>query len=162
MQPSIRRLVFALALALVTGCGGASPEAKLATAEELLAAGTFDQAATAATEGLAANPADAAIRWRLELALLEAQARGGDEAAATATLERLASLEGTRIKGTHYVSTADQLKAAGDAAGAVALLDKGLKRFPGDPDITQAIERTKASGGTDELEALKSLGYLGE
>jgi hypothetical protein len=42
------------------------------------------------------------------------------------------------------------------------LLDKGLKRFPGDADIAQAIERAKASGGMDELEALKSLGYLGE
>jgi len=162
MPNPIRSLAFALALALVSGCGGTSPEAQLKAAEDHLAAATFDQAAAAATEGLAANPSDAAIRWRLEFALLEAQARGGDVEAATATLERLAALEGTQIKGTHYVSTADQLKAAGEAAGAVALLDKGLKRFPDDADITRAIERTKASGSMDELEALKSLGYLGE
>ncbi|MBW1880014.1 MAG: hypothetical protein JRJ84_16755 [Deltaproteobacteria bacterium] len=162
MHTPIRSLAFALTLALVSACGGTTPDGQLKVAEGHLTAGTFDQAATAAAEGLTANPSDAAIRWRLEFTLLEAQARGGDVAAATATLERLAALEGTQIKGTHYVSTADQLKGGGQATGAVELLDKGLKRFPDDADIAQAIERTKASGGMDELEALKSLGYLGE
>jgi hypothetical protein len=84
MHTPIRSLAFALAL--VSACGGSSPEGQLKAAEDHLAAGAFDQAATVATEGLAANPSDVAIRWRLEFALLEAQARGGDVAATTATL----------------------------------------------------------------------------
>ncbi|MBT3222264.1 MAG: hypothetical protein HN348_24595 [Proteobacteria bacterium] len=151
-----------LLIALLAACGGATAEDHLKKAEDQLSSGAFDKAAAAAADGLATNPGKETIKWRLEFAQLEAQARGGDATAASATLERLAGADGTKIKGSHYVSTADQLKGAGQAAAAIELLDKGVKRFPDDADIAKAIDQAKSSGEADELEALKSLGYLGE
>ena len=121
-----------LLIALVVACGGATAEDHLKTAEDQLSSGAFDKAAAAAAEGLATNPTKETTKWRLEFAQLEALARGGDASAASVTLERLAGADGTKIKGSHYVSTADQLKGAGQSAAAIELLDKGLKRFPDD------------------------------
>jgi tetratricopeptide (TPR) repeat protein len=150
-----------LAALLVTGCGGASASDHLKKAEEAMAAGDYAGAASEASQGLSSEP-DEATRWRLELAALEAQARAGDATAAKATLERLAGDASSRVQASHYVSTADQLKAAGQGKTAIEVLDLGLARFPGDAALTKAIEQAKAGGGADELEALRSLGYLGD
>jgi hypothetical protein len=64
------------------------------------------------------------------------------------------------VKGPLYVQTAGQLREAGDAPGAVELLDAGVKRFPGDADLAKAIEAAKASGNDAERARLCSLGYL--
>jgi predicted Zn-dependent protease len=113
----------------------------------------------AADEGLAKKP-DATVRWRLELVRLEALARSGRADAALQAIERLAATEGTPVTASHYLSTADQLRGAGNQAGAIQLLDKGTKRFPDNADITQAIGRAKESGSSEELDTLRSLGYL--
>ena len=151
-----------LALSIVlAACGGATADAHLATAQDSLASSDFAKAISESEAGLALG-AEAATSWRLELVHLEAVARSGDATAASEALERLASAEGSQVKSSHYVSTADQLKGGGAAAGAITLLDLGLKRFPNDGDLTKAIEQAKEAGGEDELEALKSLGYLGD
>ncbi len=157
---TLRSLALASLLSL-TACSGASPDAQIQTAQDAIASGDYDKAVAAADEGLGMSP-DAKARWRLEFAKLEALARKGDGKATLGAIEALAAAEGTTVKSSHYVSTADQLKGGGDAAGAIAVLDAGLKRWPDDADLTKAIEQSKASGGEDELEALKSLGYLGE
>jgi hypothetical protein len=148
-----------LALLLLLSCSG-GPEAKLEDARAKLAAGDFAAAAAAAGEGLAAG-AEGAVAWRLELAALEAEARGGKGDEALARLERLAGGPfAAQAGGSLYVQAAGQLRESGDASGAVDVLDSGAKRFPQDADIARAIEQAKASGSDAELERLRSLGYV--
>jgi hypothetical protein len=147
------------ALLLLLSCSG-GPDAKLEEARAKLAAGDFAAAGAAANEGLAAGP-EGAVAWRLELVALEAEARGGKGADSRARLERLAGGPfAAQAGGSLYVQTAGQLREAGDAAGAVDVLDSGAKRFPEDADIARAIEQAKASGSDAELERLRSLGYV--
>ena len=148
-------LVPALFLAACSG----NPEAQLDKARQHLAAGAYAEAAAAANDGLAAG-AEGAIAWRLELAALEGEARSGQTDAVVARLARLADAWSDQVTGSLYVQTAGQVKDAGDAEGAIGVLDAGAQRFPEDPDITQAIDRLKASGTSEEIERLRSLGYV--
>jgi hypothetical protein len=151
-------LVCFLAPALAACSGG--PEAQLEEARRHLAAGAYAEAASAADRGLAAG-AEGAVAWRLELAALEGEARSGRTAAVAARLDRLAgSSWSAQLTGPLYVQTAGQLKEAGDAPGAIGVLDAGARRFPEDPDLARAIEGLKATGSSDELERLRSLGYV--
>ncbi|HXK25099.1 MAG TPA: hypothetical protein VMS55_20690 [Myxococcota bacterium] len=155
----MRRAALLLFFCLLAGCGS-GPEARLEKAREALAKGDYSAAAVAASEGLAAG-AQGATAWRLELVALEAEARGGRSADVVARLGRLATGPfATQLTGPLYVQTAGQVKEAGDAAGAVSVLDLGAKRFPQDADIVQAIERAKSTGGAAEVERLRSLGYV--
>jgi len=152
----------ALLALLLLACGAKPTAADAVTAAETsLSAQDYAGAIANAKQGLNRHP-ETKDWWRLEFIALEALARSGDAAAVTAKLASLSEANGSPIKGTHYVSTADQLKASGAGTDAIELLDQGRRRFPNDPDIQRALEQAKASGGTDELEALKSLGYLGE
>lgn len=145
-------------LGMLVSCG-AGPEQQLEKARAQLAAGDYAAAAAAATQGLAAG-AEGATAWRLELAALEGDARGGKTAEVVARLERLADAWSAQLTGPLYVQTAGQLKEAGDAAGAIGVLDLGAKRFPDDPDITRAIAQLKVTGSDAEIERLRSLGYV--
>jgi hypothetical protein len=147
-----------LVLWMLVACGS-GPEAQLEQARAQLAAGDYAAAAATASAGLAAG-AEGATAWRLELAALEGEARGGKSADATARLERLAGAWSAQVGGTLYVQTAGQVKEAGDAAGAIGVLDAGARRFPDDPDITRAIEQLKTTGTDAEIERLRSLGYV--
>ncbi|HSJ98447.1 MAG TPA: hypothetical protein VLC53_15325, partial [Myxococcota bacterium] len=100
------------------------------------------------------------VAWRLELAALEGEARSGKTADVLARLDRLAGAWSAQVGGSLYVQTAGQVKEAGDAEGAIGVLDAGAQRFPEDRDIAQAIERLKATGSSDEIERLRSLGYV--
>jgi hypothetical protein len=146
-------------LALLVACG-AGPEDELEKARTHLAAGAYAEASAAAARGLAAG-AEGATAWRLELAALEGEARGGKTADVLGRLARLA--EGplaAQVTGPLYVQTAGQLKEGGDPAGAISVLDAGAKRFPQDPDIARAIAQSKATGTAAEMEQLRSLGYV--
>ncbi len=151
-------LLWTLALGPLLACG-AGPDQKLESARERLAEGDYAEAAEAARAGLAAG-ASGATAWRLELAALEAEARGNQGDLALARLERLAGARADQVRGALFLQTAGQLREAGDAAGAIALLDAGARRFPEDADLRSAIEQAKASGSSDELEKLRSLGYI--
>jgi hypothetical protein len=146
------------AVSLLLACGP-GPEGDLEAARERLAAGDYAGAADAASRGLAAG-AEGATAWRLELAALEGEARSGRTAEVLARLERLAAAWPQQLTGALYVQTAGQLKEGGDAAGAIGVLDAGARRYPGDADITRAIEQAKASGSDAEIERLRSLGYV--
>jgi hypothetical protein len=152
-----RAAVLALVLALASCSAG--PEKQLEKARGHLAQGAYAEAAAAATQGLAAG-AEGSVAWRLELAALEGEARGGKTADVLARLGRLAAAWSGQVTGSLYVQTAGQVKEAGDAAGAVSVLDAGAKRFPEDPAIAQAIAQSKATGTPEEIERLRSLGYV--
>jgi hypothetical protein len=151
------RIAVALLLSLLA-CGGA-PEDELESARGYLAAGDYVGAAAAASRGLAAG-AEGTTAWRLELAALEAEARSGKTAEVLARLGRLAGAWSAQVTGPLYVQTAGQVKEAGDAAGAISVLDLGAKRFPDDMAIAETIERSKTTGSDAELERLRSLGYV--
>jgi hypothetical protein len=152
-----RSAVLAL-LALALACG-ADPADQLEQARVHLADGDYAAAAAAANQGLAAG-AEGPTAWRLELAALEGEARGAKTAEVLARLERLAGAWSGQVAGSLYVQTAGQLKEAGDAAGAISVLDAGARRFPEDADIARAIAQLKATGTDAELDQLRSLGYV--
>ncbi len=157
LAPILVRSLLLPALALFA-CSG-SPEDQLEKARQQLAAGAYADAAATADAGLAAG-AEGSIAWRLELVALEGEARTAKTAAAKARLERLAGSHAAQVTGPLYVQTAGQVREAGDAEGAIGLLDAGAQRFPEDQDIAQAIERLKATGTSEEVERLRSLGYV--
>jgi hypothetical protein len=153
------RMPWLALLCLLLSCSG-GPEAKLEQARAQLASGDWTAAATSASAGLAAG-AEGSTAWRLELAALEAEARGGRGAETLARLERLGQGPFAAQTGASlYVQTAGQLREGGDAAGAIGVLDAGAKRFPSDTDIARAIGQAKASGSDAERERLRSLGYI--
>ncbi len=145
-------------LCLLVACG-AGPEQQLEEARGHLTAGHYAEAAAAATRGLAAG-AEGSTAWRLELAALEGEARAGQTAEVQARLERLAEAWSAQVTGALYLQTAGQLKEGGDAAGAIGVLDLGARRYPADADITRAITQLKATGSDEEIERLRSLGYV--
>lgn len=153
------RIVLLAPLLVLLACGGGA-EGELEKARQHLAAGAYAEAAAAANRGLAAGP-EGPVAWRLELAALEGEARSARTPDVLARLERLAgSPWAAQVTGSLYVQTAGQLKEAGDAQGAIGVLDAGAKRFPEDADIAQAIRRLQATGTSEEIERLRSLGYV--
>jgi hypothetical protein len=148
----------ALLLLFVVSCA-AGPEEALEKARGHLARGEYAEATAAADRGLAAG-AQGPTAWRLELAALEGAARGGQTADVLARLERLAGAWSAQVNGTLYVQTAGQVREGGDAAGAIGVLDAGARRFPDDADIAGAIDRLRRTGSDDEVERLRSLGYV--
>jgi predicted Zn-dependent protease len=147
------------ALVLMLVACGVSPEDQLDQARAQLAAGAYAEAAATASQGLAAG-AEGSTAWRLELAALEGEARGGKTPEVLARLDRLGEAWSAQVTGPLYVQTAGQVKEGGDAAGAIRVLDAGAKRFPKDPDIARAIAQLKVTGTADEIERLRSLGYV--
>jgi len=145
-------------LSMLAACRG-DPAGELEKAREHLAGGDYAGAVAAASRGLTVG-AEGSIAWRLELVALEGEARGGKTEDVLARLDRLAGAWPAQVTGPLYVQTAGQLKETGDAAGAVRVLDAGARRFPEDADITRAIAQAKAAGTAEELEALRSLGYV--
>jgi hypothetical protein len=148
-----------VALGRTLAACGPDPEERLETARGHLARGAYAEAAAAAREGLAAG-AEGPVAWRLELAALEGEAREAKTADVLARLERLAGAWSAQVTGSLYVQTAGQVKEAGDAVGAIGVLDAGATRFPEDPDIARAIAQSKATGTAEEIERLRSLGYV--
>lgn len=147
------------ALAGALAACGATPEGQLEKARSALSGGDYAAATEAADQGLAAG-AEGAVAWRLELTALEGDARRARTAEVLARLERLAGAWTEQVTGALYVQTAGQVKEGGDAQGAIGVLDAGAKRFPEDADITRAIEQLEASGTDEEIERLRSLGYV--
>lgn len=152
-------LLALLLLGALCGCG-ASARDQLAEAREALAATDYTAAIEASAAGLRAVP-DAATAWALETIRCEALARSG---ASGPLLEQLARLEieaPERLTPTFYSASADQLRRAGDAAGAVQVLDRGLKRHPKSALLVGLIgAASESSSGPEELDMLRSLGYV--
>lgn len=148
-----------LAVLVVLVSCGSGPEAQLEKARSHLASGDYAEATAAAERGLEAG-AEGPTAWRLELVALEGEARGGKTADVLARLGRLTEAWSAQVTGALYMQTAGQVKEGGDASGAISVLDAGARRFPDDGDIARAIDQLKATGSDDEIERLRSLGYV--
>jgi tetratricopeptide (TPR) repeat protein len=146
----------------LTGCGESAREF-LATAKTALADSRYDEAVGAAEAGLAQSP-DEVTAWGLELVKLEALARGGQAEDTLAQLEKLAGQRPEQVPADQYAATADQLRSAEQGGAAIQALDLGLKRFPENDQLLAQIEAAKAAPapGSDELEMLRSLGYVND
>ena len=147
-------------LGLLTACSESARDS-LDSARQALAGGDSEAALAAAEAGLAAEPGEITT-WGLELVKLEALARLGRGDETLAQLAGLAERRPTEVVPDQYAATADQLRAAGQGAAAAQALDQGLQRFPDHPGLTAQIEAVKQSAGegSDELEMLRSLGYI--
>jgi len=145
---------------LVLACAESARDT-LTSARQDLAAGRYEDAIAAADAGLARG-GDAATVWGLELVRLEALARAGRAEESLAQLERLAGERPEQMPADQYGATADQLRASGNGAAAIQVLDLGLQRFPDDAELIGQIDAAKRAPapGSDELEMLRSLGYV--
>ena len=151
----------AIAAVLALVACGESARDSLDQARKELAQTRYSEAIAAADAGLARKP-DAITSWGLEIVKAEALARSGKGPETLAQLEKLAAGWPDNLGANQYAASADQLRGAGQGAAAIEALDLGLKRFPDDPNLKAQIEQAKqASGpGSEELERLRSLGYL--
>ena len=155
-------LWFVALTALWVACGGGeSPRDTLASARQAVSEARYADALAGAEKGLASG-ADEVTAWGLELVKLEALARDGRGEATLAQLEKLATERPQNMSADQYAATADQLRASGSGAVAIQALDLGLQRFPEDTELQGQIDAAKAAtaAGSDELEMLRSLGYV--
>ena len=155
------RLFCLVALALVPFACSESPRESLEGARQALAESQYADAIAAADAGLGGN-ADEVTRWGLELVKLEALAREGRGDETLVQIEKLARSKPEHVPASQYFATSGQLRAAGQGPAAILVLDLGLKRFPEDETLLDLIEQAKAAPapGSDELEMLRSLGYV--
>jgi hypothetical protein len=153
--------LFPMAIVLALPACSESPRESLDQARQALAESRYPEAVAAADAGLAGGP-DEVTTWGLELVKLEALAREGRGEDTAAQLPELAGSRPEHVPATQYSATADQLRAAGQGAAAILVLDLGLKRFPEDEALAGLIEEAKAAPpeGSDELKMLRSLGYV--
>jgi hypothetical protein len=151
----------AIAVALALAACAESARDALDQARKELAETRYSEAIAAADAGLARSP-DAITSWGLEIVKLEALARSGKGDETLDQLDKLAGGWPDNMRADQYAAPADQLRAAGQGAAAIQVLDLGLKRFPEDPALRAQMEQAKtaAEPGSEELENLRKLGYL--
>jgi hypothetical protein len=151
-----------LLVALVTAlcaCQKSSHD-HLTDARSELAGGAFDASIAAAQTGLESAPSKADA-WGLELVMLEAYARGGNGEETKQQLIKLAGLYPQQLSPTDYSGTAQQLQTVGQGPAAIEVLDIGKKRYPDNELIDKMIaDSVNAESSPEELELLKSLGYI--
>jgi len=74
---------------------------------------------------------------------------------------KLAEAYPDQLSPTDYSSTAQQLQASNQGAAAIEVLDMGKNRHPSSELIDRMIaEAVAAKKSPEELEMLKSLGYI--
>jgi hypothetical protein len=153
---------FALFAALVVGCGEKAADSKEA-AQAALDAADYPTAILQADKAIGLAADDKAMVWQSQQIKLQALARSGDGAQATALLEQLAGSFAAQVKSPLYMSVANELKKAGQTSAAIDVLDAGNKRFPDESEkFTAAIQDLQTTEELDpaEIEKLKALGYL--
>lgn len=153
-------LLLTLALACATG---PTPQSLQADAEAAMGAKDWAGAAAKADEALKleAVSKDAAQAWRFELIRLNALAAAGKGKEVQEALTRLSGTYARQLTASLYHSLAEKVKAGGDNAGYIELLDAGKKKFPEDASFQAAIDAVKnAPMDPEEVEKLKALGYL--
>src|SRR4029453_17377659 len=158
--PAMRRFGAAAAVLALAACAESARDS-LEQARKALAETHYPEAISAGDGGLARAP-DKITSWGLEVVKLEALARSGRGDETVAQLTKLTDAWPDNMRAEQVAVTADQLRGAGQGAAAILALDQGLKRFPDDPALRAQIEQAKkgAAPGSEELERLRSLGYI--
>jgi hypothetical protein len=159
-EPLMRLSCALLTLLLLVGCSESARDS-LAGARLALSESRYDDALSTADAGLALGGDDATI-WGLELVKLEALARSGRGDDVVLQIQKLAGERPQNVRASQYSATADQLRTADQGGAAIQVLDLGLKRFPEDASLASLIEeaRKAPTAGSEELEMLRSLGYV--
>ena len=156
----MRPFYLLLCILALAACAESARDA-LGDAQAALSESRYADAIAAADAGLAAGP-DEVTSWGLELVRLEALAREGRGDETVSQIEKLAEARPEQIPANQYFATADQLATAEQGAAAIQVLDLGLQRFPDDEALLAQIEEAKTAPaeGSEELEMLRSLGYV--
>ena len=160
-----RTLLCLLPLALVA-CGGGGGDPTEETNQGYAALGSGD--AESALDHFASalgrlQPSDPGYP-RARMGEIEAKIRLKPDAAAKSFLT-YAEQQPEQVGADAYHKIGMKLSENAALGEAVAVLGAGLKRFPGDPKIDEALQKTQTaaekSGDTGALEALRGFGYAG-
>ncbi len=160
-----KSLLLVLPLLLLGACGGGGDPTELTNeGSQALASGNAQQALdcfAGALEGL--DRADPLYK-RARLGEVEAKILVNPDAAKASFLV-YATESPEQLDARDYHKVGTKLSDKNALLAAVEVLGAGLKRFPGDAKIDEALELTQAaaqrSGDTSALDALKGLGYAG-
>lgn len=165
MKPS---QVAVLLLCLLPACGGSSdPRALTDEGSKALNSGKHEEAAKSFEEALAELGADSANpEWkRAKLGLVQARVRI-DAARAKDEFLQFASANPSRVTDSDYNLIASKFGDAGKFDEAIAILELGKKAHPESVHLdalgNDLVKRAQASGASDALDKLKSLGYVGD
>jgi hypothetical protein len=164
-RPSI---AFALALTLLIGCGEQTLDQAIDGLETSFNAQDYPAVVAAAEPLLQRGQAEGAEPgrlWRIEKLRVQAVARQGQGEQATQHLERLAGAYASQVNAKLYAQIGTFVEGAGNDLEAISVYDAGAKRFPDAaslfrPQIEALKERATATGDSESLARLKSLGYL--
>ncbi len=159
---SSRIAVITIIAALSLGCGEKATDVKEA-AQAALDAADYPTAVLQADKAIGMAVDDKALVWQAQQIKLQALARSGDGAQASALLEQLAGEYAVQVKSPLYMSVANELKKAGQTSAAIDVLDAGKKRFADEGEkFLAAIQELQTTVELDpaEIEKLKALGYL--
>ena len=158
-------LLACLPLALAACGGGGGDPAELTTqGYDALYSGDAETAVDRFSEALQSlQPTDPGYE-RARMGHVEALVRVKPDTAAQSFLN-YAEQQPEQVDAADYHKVGMQLSEGKALSDAVAVLGAGLKRFPDDPKIDEALKKTMAaaeqSGDTGALDALKGLGYTG-
>ena len=156
-----------LAVLLLTGCGGTTLDDLETEARAALASGDPIVALRSADEGLAlarTGSADKATLWSFEDLRVQALAKAGNADETIKELDRLSGAYPSQVTSALYTKLTQYVMAI-DLTGAVAVLDAGAKRFPGEEAAFKQLaegvaKRAEESGDTAAMEALDAIPYL--
>ena len=168
MSPRIRApLPLALLACLpltLAACGGGDPAEHTDQGYAALNSGDAETALDHFAAALGAlGPTDPGYE-RARMGEIEAKIRLRPDAAAQSFLA-YATEQPSQVDAGDYHKVGVQLSERSALSDAVVVLDAGLKRFPDDPKLAEAMEKTTAAaqkaGDSGALDKLRGLGYVG-
>ena len=168
MKPTLLLLAAAL---LMPACGGAAtPADQVSAARAAIQSRDYTEAESLAASASAAatKAGDTATALTADKLRLEALAGQGDGEKVSDELTKAFSAHAGKLDAAFCAKLVGMVDAAGDTLGAIAVLDKGSKQFPGSKDkfeaalamLTEKAKAASAAGDSAAIERLKALGYL--
>jgi tetratricopeptide (TPR) repeat protein len=151
----------------LAACGGGQSVQELQSAGiDKISLGEFEDAASLLEQAMVMNE-DPALEAELGKDLASAQAHIDPVASVSGFLE-LAEAYPDAVEARDHVNLGRELKDLGEYQLATEVVDAGIKRFgeSESPELMsmmdQIVQAVQAGGSSDDVEALKSLGYIGD
>ncbi|MEO0660939.1 MAG: hypothetical protein AAFZ87_05335 [Planctomycetota bacterium] len=157
-RPQTLRLALAPALlAALAACGGGAADA---SADELIQAGKFDEAVALIEKQRETVEKGSEAEKELVLLTVDATADEQPELAKKAFLE-FAEAAPDAVSAKDFEYAVSQLRTYRKYVEAIEVMDKGMKRWPEDPVMTELLSFLQADAEKDDgaAAALKGLGY---